>query len=102
MYRNLIQTEISQYHRLIFVTSQLKFDETTKCSTLSQLVFIMQYELKGTINERFIKDHTGEGLSDATFCELLKMKTNKTPEKHILEGEKHFHEWPKKWGASKG
>lgn len=47
-------------------------DETPDCATLSQLAFIMQYELKGKGNERFIsfiqsKDHTAEELSDATF-----------------------------------
>lgn len=65
-------------------------DETTDCATLSQLVFVVRYELKGKINERFIsfvvpKSHNAAGITEAIFSELEKLKIHKTPEKVIAQ-----------------
>lgn len=83
---NLIRAEILQTNYIA-----IEVDETTDCATLSQLVFIIRYELNGKVNERFIsfvqpKDHSAEGISDAIFCELDKMNVNETPEKLIAQG----------------
>ena len=82
---NLIRDELSQTNYIA-----IEVDETTDCATLSQLVFVMRYELKGNINERFIsflepKNHSAEGVSDTIFSELEKMKVNETPEKLIAQ-----------------
>lgn len=81
----LISNEISETDYIAIAA-----DETTDCATLSQLVFVVRYELKGKINERFIsfvvpKSHNAAGITEAIFSELEKLKIHKTPEKVIAQ-----------------
>lgn len=81
--RQIICNEISQTQYIA-----IEVDETTDCATLSQLVFVVRYELNGKINERFISfvlpnNHTAEGISSAIFNELGKLNIDKSPEKVI-------------------
>lgn len=93
---DLLDSIYSVCHQLIcdeisksdFVAIQA--DETTDVATLSQLVFIVRYELNGQINERFItyvnpKSLNAEGISDAIFRELEKLRLDKKPEKVIAQ-----------------
>ena len=68
----------------------IQADETTDVATLSQLVFIVRYELNGKINERFIsyvnpKSLNAEGISEAIFNELQNLGIDKTPDKVIAQ-----------------
>lgn len=68
----------------------IEADETTDCATLSQLIFVVRYELNGSINERFIsfvipKGHDADSVSEAIFGELKKLKVDETPEKVIAQ-----------------
>jgi len=68
----------------------IEADETTDCATLSQLVFVVRYELRGKVNERFIsfvvpKSHDAAGISEAIFKKLEELKLDKTPNKVIAQ-----------------
>lgn len=68
----------------------IEADETTDCATLSQLVFVVRYELNGVVNERFVsfvvpKGHDAASVSEAIFNELEKLKIDKTPERVIAQ-----------------
>ncbi|XP_069673117.1 zinc finger MYM-type protein 1-like isoform X1 [Periplaneta americana] len=82
---NLIRAEILQTNYIA-----IEVDETTDCATLSQLGFIMRYELRGKLIERFVsflqpKADTAKDVSDSIFCVLDKMKINETREKLIAQ-----------------
>ncbi|XP_054289677.1 zinc finger MYM-type protein 1-like [Macrosteles quadrilineatus] len=68
----------------------IEADETTDCATLSQLVFVIRYELNGTIHERFItfirpKGHDAESVSETIFEVLEQLNLDKTPDKVIAQ-----------------
>lgn len=82
---NLIYKEIRQADYIA-----IQADETTDCATISQMVFVVRYELKGFVYERFIgflvpESHTAEGVSSIIFKELEKLEINETPEKLVAQ-----------------
>ena len=68
----------------------IEVDETTDCATLSQVVFVVRYELGGEILERFItfvvpSSQNAEGVTSAILNELEKLEVNKCPNKLIAQ-----------------
>jgi hypothetical protein len=83
--RTLILDEINKAHYIA-----IQADETTDSAILSQLVFIVRYELNGKIQERFLsflqpENHTADGISKCLLEELTKIKLDETPEKLIAQ-----------------
>lgn len=68
----------------------IQVDEASDCIEKSQLAFIVRYELRGRLYERFLgfltpENYTVYGISNAIFEELEKLGVNVTPQKLIAQ-----------------
>ncbi|KAJ3656530.1 hypothetical protein Zmor_015601 [Zophobas morio] len=80
---NVIRTEIAQTSFL-----SVEIDEANVMGTSPQLIFIVRYELRGQIHERFVGFVTpankhATGISEVILCTLQKLGVDKTPDKFI-------------------
>ena len=80
---NLIKDEILEADYISILA-----DETVDVASRSQLVFVVRYELKGKIFERFLgfinpTDHTADCISSIILNELEKLEINQNPKKLI-------------------
>ena len=80
---NLIKDEILEADYISILA-----DETVDVASRSQLVFVVRYELKGKIFERFLgfinpTVHTADCISSIILNELEKLEINQNPKKLI-------------------